>query len=106
MVQAWGVGGIGSSIAVKTFISDPTGQGLRAISSTALSLQGEPSTANKIFIESPIWDVSVFSARIHPWTALAVPLGTAWFHLAFAKMPPILVARYFSKDVVFRAPEA
>jgi hypothetical protein len=33
-----------------TLISDFAGQGLRAISSTALSLQGEPSTANRIFI--------------------------------------------------------
>jgi hypothetical protein len=43
---------MGSSNAVSTFINEPSGQGLRATSSIAASLQGEPSTANSIFMNS------------------------------------------------------
>jgi len=50
---ASGVSGAGSSKAVKTFIDDPSGHGRRPISSTAASLQDEPSTANRIFISLP-----------------------------------------------------
>src|SRR5437867_2800339 len=50
MAHASGVGGRGNSNADSTLISLPCGHGLRAISSIAESLHGEPSTANRIFI--------------------------------------------------------
>jgi hypothetical protein len=41
---------VGLSTTETTFISLSAGQGLRATSSTAISLQDEPSTARRIFM--------------------------------------------------------
>src|SRR6185503_4558213 len=51
MAHVSGVGTTGGSKTVSTFSEDPAGHGRRVTSSTAVSLQREPSIANRIFID-------------------------------------------------------
>src|SRR6185369_9340208 len=53
MAQAPVVAGTGLSNTVSTFTTEPSGQGRRATSCTAASLQDEPSIAKSIFMTKP-----------------------------------------------------